>query len=285
MNLPQVFTTAECIFAGGLSSDPSKPGRLASVSGCICMYLDILRDTTDQPKNAPLLHILPGGIQLQSGKKCTYIEDGLATHHNGDVSLFTPKSPPHGHDNASSGNSNLNAYLRAQRSLANQVYEPLTASMIATETTETGKLKVFVRFDSDKGTFEVGPRRMLDHLLRASCIATCPRQPQTCGISSPPCKATVFVNSIFALTLTNDKWEGNNVSMHLLRAKSLGDFLGTLALPVGLSEGSQLAGLAPDVQLWVVILRSQCLPCFFRAMVDAHGKELDVVVDVARDVQ
>lgn len=275
MNLPQVFTTAECVFAGGLSSDPSLPGRLASVSGCICMYLDILRDATDQPKNTPLLHVLPGGIQLQSGKKCTYIEDGLPTRRNGDVSLFTPKFPPHGHDATSSQNSNLNAYLRAQLSLANEVHGPLTASMIATETTQTGKLKVSVRIDSDQGTFEVGPRRMLDHILRASSTAKYPRQPHTCGISSPSCKATVLVDGISALTLTNDRWEGNNVNLHLLRAKSLGDCLGSLALPVGLSEGSQLADLAPDVQLWAVILRSQCLPCFIRAMVDAHRREID----------
>jgi hypothetical protein len=77
LNTPQLFATAEFVFAGGLSDPSPQPGRLASVSGCVCFYLDILCDpetNTSTPgkqiRNAPILHIVPGGIQLQSGRKC-----------------------------------------------------------------------------------------------------------------------------------------------------------------------------------------------------------------------
>jgi hypothetical protein len=284
MNIPQLFATAEFVFAGGLSDESLQPGRLASVSGCVCFYLDILCDAPSQLRSRPLLHILPGGIQLQSGRKCIYIEDGLPRQPGGDAPLFSPKH----HVNGDGTNAPRNYYPDADvKALEDTATGSLTPSLVMTETTETmeetGQLRVSVRFDSAQGTYEVGPRRMLDHILRASGTVICPRRPNGCRLPYPPCKGMILVDGKPLLHLSDDVKAGNAVAIRLLSGTSLKRCLGSLVLPIGFPRTSQFLKAALDRERYAVIIGEDCLPCCIKAVIEARGIGFSLVYEAVSE--
>ena len=79
LNVNKLFTVAELVFASRARDAPKDSSSnlqiSASVTGCMCFYLGVLRRISDEPEKIAILYVLPGCIRLPTGRKVDYIED------------------------------------------------------------------------------------------------------------------------------------------------------------------------------------------------------------------
>lgn len=75
-SMQNVYQTAEFVYTGNdeqSSSENSHPSAF-STHGTV-FYLDILRELSDRPGNAGILHVAPGNLALQSGRHYPFAKD------------------------------------------------------------------------------------------------------------------------------------------------------------------------------------------------------------------
>jgi hypothetical protein len=237
LDIPQLFDTTELIFAGGLSDKPrgGGPARLASVSGCVCFYLDVLREPTDRIVDAALMHVLPGGIHFLSdeekrGRECSYIEDdelGVADSGWGyrsaaerrpvtDIERFGENGKCHSRDS------------------------DVEWKLIANDT--PNGIRVHLCFETQKAHYTTGLRHLLSAVLRATGLIPCHRSSSECRPLPKPCPKIVSVSENEVVRVGDDVRDCNEIVVRK-RWSSIGACLGALVLGAEEENGLHVVAL------------------------------------------
>ncbi|KAI9763080.1 MAG: hypothetical protein M1840_000927 [Geoglossum simile] len=241
LDIPQLFDTTELIFAGGLSPKPrgGGPPRLASVSGCVCFYLDVLREPSDRIADAALMHVLPGGIRFLSDEQkgsrdCGYIEDEPKVSDPWWGCCSTAERQPV---------TDVAGFCENRTRSDGVGWE-----LIANDAPDG--IRVQFRFTTQKGTHMTSPRHLLASVLRATGLIPCHRLFNECNPFPQPCPRIVSVAENEVVTLGHDI-EGSNEIVMRKRGSSIGACLGALVL-----------GAEEEAGLYVVALKgSACTGC------------------------
>ncbi|KAF4446950.1 hypothetical protein F53441_9466 [Fusarium austroafricanum] len=83
LDLASVYHTAQFLFTNNLYPLRTYRAFTAASVGGICFFFDILRNVSDRPEKAMILHVVPGVIQTKSGREYSYIADKTGTRSEG----------------------------------------------------------------------------------------------------------------------------------------------------------------------------------------------------------
>ncbi|KAM5513575.1 ankyrin repeat-containing protein [Fusarium oxysporum f. sp. phaseoli] len=83
LDLASVYHTAQFLFTTNLYPLKRRSALTAVSVGGLCFYFDILRNVSDRPEKAMVLHVVPGVIQTTAGREYQFIADKTAAWSEG----------------------------------------------------------------------------------------------------------------------------------------------------------------------------------------------------------
>ncbi len=170
LNREMILQTAEAIFTGTakhfweqVGEFPFEPWRqsvkkrvaVSSTQG-LCFYLGALARLTDQPGDAARIHVVPGTIEIKSGRRYQCVRDvdpGQISRGYGTETYTVLETLESNIDTSTPG---------------------LSVDLILQETVK--ELLVSFRFTSSKGDFSrIGPCKMVEAMIGSTGLVHCPR--------------------------------------------------------------------------------------------------------------
>ena len=234
-----VYTTAECIFTGR-SAQAHRFTRLPAAYSAngMTFYLDILRELTDCPDTAAMLHVVPGTINLDSGRSYdmisdtgrAYVVEEAVTNYQPLLSLPPPTAPL-----SSIGDGAPSANL--------VVVENIRGAGVQfrfTTTSSNNRDKKFL--------CSIGPTELLRNVAQASYSVPCHRDQRPCIELEPPFTSICTAEGEGKVDMKGDFEAGRLVVIRRFAPGSAEPIARCIALCQLTSSGSSGHEIALDLQ-------------------------------------
>ncbi|KAI9793796.1 MAG: hypothetical protein M1833_000519 [Piccolia ochrophora] len=219
--------------------------RSAVVVGGILCYLDFLRDISDRPEVALRWHVIPGRIELSSGRTFNVIQDPDRWTHPGK--LLQPAKVDQ--------SSALSHQLRIE---ANSFAQSAPKVDMVIEETSTVLVVHYAIDIPNQGHFLLKPDQMTRVIAESAGLIHCSRQ--ACSELSPPFPTVLYARSLGRIAATHLGPAGCNVVVWQVPNTSV---LRCLTLSHG-----ELA-FRDEYERWQGMLQiDECISCCIRAAIE-----------------
>ncbi|KAG7007396.1 hypothetical protein G7Y79_00010g028970 [Physcia stellaris] len=264
----QVFQTAELIFTGRLDQgvdSPSKAGMVPAAYSAngMTIYLDLLREFSDSPGAAAMVHVVPGNLGLESGRTYNIARD---SDRSGEVKYEATNYQP-------------------QSSLPSSM-DTSSAELAVNLVVKESIAGLFVDFCftlANKPLCSIGPTELLHNLAHMSYSVDCSRR--QCPELKTPLDSVFTVEGEGKVDPKADVEAGRLVVIRRLQGNPIARSVALNQIPTfpedaWNAEGKPWQSFKNEVRHENIILRSdECWSCCIKAAL-RHSKKARGVLPV-----
>ncbi|KAF5684310.1 hypothetical protein FCIRC_4014 [Fusarium circinatum] len=177
LDLASIYHTAQFLFTNNLYPLQVCKAFSATSVGGICIYFNILREVSDRPENAMILHVAPGVIQTKAGRKYSFITDRTGPRPDGLLGFDWPDNLSYQRD--------VQYRIDYQASITETLGGSISIPILSMDTgssdlnvklfveESTSGLLVDLHFLSSAGDCRVGVYTMLKEIIEKSGLVYC----------------------------------------------------------------------------------------------------------------
>lgn len=259
LGMASVYHTGKFLFTSQLYPEKRTSFSATSVAG-LAFYLDLLREVSDRPEDASLIHVVPGCIETPSGRRFDYVYDQHETSSSG-IFFFTRLGHPGFH---------VPNYCKTYEAQAPQAWSPssdlamgigsldVKASILVEESAYG--LKAEFHFSGKQGHCNVGVYMLFIEILRTTGLVHCSHR--NCPPLNPPLQGIAIVDGEGRLPTLPDR-----KTIYLYRLSG-----NVLARCIGLLVGIR-SPLDP-----VFLRQRECIPCCIKAAENTRTRPCSLIL-------